>query len=410
MTPQTPEQPTVDLRAYGGAFNADPYPVYAELRERGPVHRVITPEGGKAWLIVGHDEVRAALSAPTLAKDWAKSADSWTPEGDEGELVRHMLNSDAPRHTRLRKLVVKEFTPRRIEALRPRVQQLTDELLDAMAASPPGGGADLVEALAFPLPIGVICELLGVPFLDRESFREWSNTLITPHGDAEREQAAVTAMATYLAQMLERKRHEPGDDLMSALIRTTDEDGDRLSPQELTSMAFLLLVAGHETTVNLITNGTLALLTHPEQLEALRSDVTLIDNAVEEMLRWDGPVEGATARFTTAPYEVGGIEIPAGGELVILGLASADRDPGRFPDPDRFDIRRPAGGHVAFGHGIHYCLGAPLARMEGQIVIRSLLKRFPNLALDTAPGTLDWRPGLLIRGVRRLPVRWTPHG
>ncbi|GAA1903162.1 cytochrome P450 family protein [Streptantibioticus ferralitis] len=410
MTEQATEQPAVDLRAYGSAFHADPYPVYAELRERGPVHRVITPEGDTGWLVVGHDEVRAALAAPTLSKDWTKSADDWVPDDEQGELVRHMLNSDAPRHTRLRRLVAKEFTPRRIEALRPRVQQLTDELLDAMAASPSGGHADLVEALAFPLPIAVICELLGVPFMDREPFREWSNTLITPHGDAEREQAAVTAMAGYLSQMVEHKRRAPGDDLMSALIRTTDEDGDRLSPQELTSMAFLLLVAGHETTVNLITNGVLGLLTHPEQLAALRADVTLVDNAVEEMLRWDGPVEGATARFTTQPYEVGGTEIPGGGELVILSLAAADRDPNRYPDPNRFDIRRQAGGHVAFGHGIHFCLGAPLARMEGQIAIRSLLNRFPDLALDTAPSTPDWRPGLLIRGVRRLAVRWTPQG
>ncbi|MCQ4084671.1 cytochrome P450 [Streptomyces sp. RB6PN25] len=390
----------VDLAAYGERFTADPYPVYAELREKSPVHYARLPHGNEVWLVVGHEEVRAALADPTLSKSWLNS-EQWTDD-DELYIGTHMLNSDPPHHTRLRKLVAKEFTPRRVEALRPRIQQITDELLDAMPAT---GRVDLVEALAFPLPMTVICELLGVPFLEREAFRGWSNEIIAPVGDPERQETAFKEMGAYLSRLVEEKRERPGDDLMSALIRTTDEDGDRLSHDELRAMAFLLLVAGHETTVNLIANGVLALLTHPDQLAELRADWSLLDAAVEEMLRYDGPVETSTFRFTTRPLEIGGTVIPGGGAPVLVVIAAADRDPGRFPAPDEFDIHRPAGGHLAFGHGIHYCLGAPLARLEGRIAVRSLLERFPRLALDADPATLGWRSGALIRGVRSLPVR-----
>jgi cytochrome P450 len=390
---------TVDLHAYGEDFTADPYPVYARLRERGPVHHVRTPDTGEMWLVVGHDEARAALADPRLSKNWQ----SLLPEGaSEAGFASHMLDSDPPRHTRLRKLVSREFTPRRVEALRPRVQRITDDLIDAML---PGGSADLVDALAFPLPMTVICELLGVPDLDRKAFRGWSNEIVGPTGP-EAEAEAVIAMTAYLEELIEDKRcSAPRDDLLSALIRTRYEDGDQLSPDELVGMAFLLLVAGHETTVNLIANGMLALLRHPDQLAALRADPGLLDGAVEEMLRYDGPVETATWRFARETMEIGGIRISAG-EFVLVALASADRDPGRFPEPDTFDIRRAAQGHLAFGHGIHYCLGAPLARLEGRIAVRTLLDRCPDLALAAAPTALTWRPGLLIRGVHRLPVRF----
>jgi cytochrome P450 len=389
---------TVNLRSYGGQFTADPYPVYAELRARGPVHRVHTPDAGDLWLVVGHDEAQSALTDPRLAKDLRViNGKSY----DEEFFGPHMLLEDPPRHTRLRKLVAREFTPRRVEALRPRVQEITDGLLDAMV-SRPDGWADLIEALAFPLPITVICELLGVPDLDRASFRAWSSEAVAPTG-ADAELAAYTQMSAYLDELIEDKRCSPGDDLMSALIRTAGEDGDRLSTAELRGMAFLLLVAGHETTVNLISNGIRALLSHPDQLAALRADFSLLDGAVEEMLRYDGPVETTTFRFTTAPVEFGGTVIPAR-ERVLVALASADRDPERFTDPDRFDIRRDTRGHLAFGHGPHYCLGAPLARMEGRIAVRTLLERCPRLALDAGPAELDWLPGMLIRGVRSLPV------
>ncbi len=392
----------VDLAAMGAEFARDPYRVYAQLRERGPVHRVRMPEGADCWLVVGYDEVRAALNDPRLSKQWTNaSEDLGLPVVAAGP---HMLIADQPQHTRLRKLVAKEFTPRRVEAMAPRVQEVTDELIDAMLAAP-DRRADLVEALSFPLPMSVICELLGVPDLDREAFRHWSNTAIGSAPPAEKTKAAEEVGA-YLVDLVAAKREAPGDDLLSALFRATDENGDRLSPEELIGMAWLLLVAGHETTVNLISNGVLALLTHPEQLAALRADFGLLDNAVEEMLRYDGPVETSTYRFTTEPMEIGGTLVPGGGELVLVALADADRDPARFADSHRFDIRRDARGHVAFGHGIHYCLGAPLARLEGRIAVRTLLERCPDLALDTHPDALTWREGLLMRGPNRLPVRF----
>ncbi|MEU4107716.1 cytochrome P450 [Streptomyces sp. NPDC027717] len=392
----------IDLAALGEDFVRDPYPVYAALRERGPVHRVRIPEGAEAWLVVGYEAGRAALLNPALSKQWKNASPSFPLSSPAAG--PHMLNQDPPDHGRLRKLVVREFTARRIEQLAPRVAQITDELLDSMTALP-DGRADLVDALSFPLPISVICELLGVPTLDRTAFRTWTATVLTDPAPGARV-AATREVTAYLADLVERKRLEPGQDLMSGLIRTTDEDGDRLSAEELLGTAWLLLVAGHETTVNLISNGVLALLTHPDQLALLREDMTLLPNAVEEMLRYDGPVETPTYRFTTEPVEIGGTVIPGDGRLVLVALADADHDPARFPDPGRFDIRRPAGGHVAFGHGIHYCLGAPLARLEARIAIGALLERCPRLTLDAHPAALAWREGMLIRGPQRLPVRW----
>ena len=391
-----------DLVALGEDFVRDPYPVYAALRRRGAVHKVWIPEGAHAWLVVGYEAGRAALADPRLSKQWKNASPSFPiPSPSAGP---HMLNSDPPDHGRLRKLVVREFTARRIEQLAPLVRQITGQLLDAMLALPEER-ADLVQALSFPLPISVICELLGVPMLDRTAFHSWTGTILTDPDPTAR-LAATREVAAYLAELLEHKRLTPGQDLISALIRTTDEDGDRLSADELRGTAWLLLVAGHETTVNLISSGVLALLTHPRQLAALREDMTLMDNAVEEMLRYNGPVETPTFRFTTEPVRIGATLIPSG-ELVLVALADANRDPARFPDPDRFDIRRPAHGHVAFGHGIHHCLGAPLARLEARIAIRTLLERCPDLTLDAHPAALNWRHGMLIRGPHHLPVRWT---
>ncbi|MCQ4206305.1 cytochrome P450 family protein [Streptomyces longispororuber] len=390
----------VDLGEYaeGGrdGYYADPYAVYEKLRALGQVHQVRTPGPGPAeelWLIVGHEAARAAFTDPRLVKS--------PPWGMDGDLIGpHLLFADPPEHGRLRSLVTREFTPRRVAALAPRVQKITDELLDEMV---PRGSADLIASLAFPLPFVVICELLGVPDIDRDRFRRMSTQMVAPTSDEEAYEAHVE-LAGFLDELIEDKRcSAPADDLLSALIRTTAEDGDRLSGDELRGMAFLLLIAGHETTVNLIGNGVRALLDHPGQLAALRADMSLLDGAVEEMLRYDGPVETATHRFAAEPVDIGGTVIPAGAPVVIC-IANADRDPERFPAPDRFDIRRDPRGHLAFGHGIHYCLGAPLARLEGRIALRSLLERCPDLALD---GTSDaWLPGVLIRGVRRLRVRW----
>ncbi|MFJ3715417.1 cytochrome P450 [Streptomyces sp. NPDC090057] len=393
-------QPVVDLGEFGDAFRTDPHPYYARLRERGPVHRVRlggADEGRTAWLVVGYEEARAALADPRLAKDTARIG---SPLLDEEKIGKYLLVTDPPQHTRLRSLVTRAFTMRRVERLRPRIQRITDELLDEML---PRGRADLIEALAYPLPLTVICELLGVPDMDRAEFRRISTEVVAPT-DADTEYDAIVALSEYLPELIEGKRRAgPTDDLLSDLIRTTAEDGDRLSPDELSGMAYLLLIAGHETTVNLIGNGVHALLAHPDQLAALRADMSLLDGAVEEMLRYEGPVETGTYRYAAEPLEIAGRVIEKG-ESVMIGLTAAGRDADRYADPDRFDIRRDARGHLAFGHGIHYCLGAPLARLEGRIAVGALLERAPGLALDGPTG--EWLPGLLMRGMRSLPVRW----
>ncbi|WP_405621088.1 cytochrome P450 [Streptomyces sp. NBC_00076] len=390
----------IDLGEHGDAFRTDPHPVYGRLRARGPVHRV-RPPGSRAdywtWLVVGHEEARAALADSRLSKDSRGLGALFL---DEELIGRYLLGADPPEHTRLRGLVTRAFTMRRVEELRPRIQQITDDLLDAML---PHGRADLVEALSYPLPITVICELLGVPERDRTEFRKMSTEVVAPT-DGDTEYESVLRLSEYLTDLIEDKRRAgPSGDLLGDLIRTTAEDGDRLSPQELRGMAFILLIAGHETTVNLITSGVHALLTHPDQLAALRADMSLMDGAVEEILRYEGPVENATFRYAAEPLEIGDTPVERG-DTVMISLASADRDASRYPAPDRFDIRRETRGHVAFGHGIHFCVGAPLARLEARTAIRSLLERAPALALDGHPG--DWLPGMLIRGLRSLPVRW----
>ncbi|WEO94438.1 cytochrome P450 [Streptomyces sp. FXJ1.172] len=391
-------QSVVELGESEEALHTDPHAVYARLREQGPVHRVRLPGwDDTAWLVVGYEEARAALADPRLAKDTSKIG---VTVMDQEMIGKHLLATDPPQHTRLRGLVTRAFTMRRVEQLRPRIQQITDELLDEML---PAGHGDLIGSLAYPLPITVICELLGVPDMDRAEFRKTSTEVVAA-ADQQTERDAVVRLGEYLTGLIEDKRRSgASDDLLSDLIRTTAEDGDRLSAQELRGMAFLLLIAGHETTVNLIGNGVHALLTHPAQLAALRADMSLLDGAVEEMLRYEGPVHSATYRFAAEPLEIAGSAIGQG-EHVVVSLTAAERDGGRFGDPDRFDIRRDTRGHLAFGHGIHYCLGAPLARLEGRIAIGTLLRRAPGLALDGTPG--EWLPGLLMRGMRSLPVRW----
>ncbi|MFF3987988.1 cytochrome P450 [Streptomyces sp. NPDC001797] len=389
-----------DLGEYGDGLRTDPHTVYARLRERGPVHRVRWPlpdQYHETWLVVGYQEARAALADPRLAKDTEKIGFKFL---DEELIGKYLLVADPPQHTRLRGLITRAFTARRVAGLEPRIQEITDRLIDEML---PRGRADLVDAFAYPLPITVISELLGVPELDRERFRKLSNEVVAP-SDPGSEYDACVALADYLAELIEDKRCAgPSGDLLSDLIRTTAEDGDRLSAGELRGMAYLLLIAGHETTVNLIGNGVLGLLTHPDQLAALRADMSLLDGAIEETLRWEGPVENATYRYAAEPLEIAGTAIDRG-DPVMISLAGADRDGDRYPEPDRFDIRRDHRGHLAFGHGIHYCLGAPLARLEGRIALRTLLERAPDLALDGPHG--QWLPGTLMRGVRSLPVHW----
>ncbi|MFD8499717.1 cytochrome P450 [Amycolatopsis sp. NPDC059657] len=383
----------------------DPHGALALMRAEGPVRQVVTPRGLTVWLVTRYADVRALLSDPRVAKDAKRAQEMITrnvtatgPVDVTAQgLNAHMLNSDPPDHTRLRKLVNKAFTSGVVSRLRPRVEQITDELLDAMS-----GEVDLMKALAFPLPITVISELLGVELEDRDQFGAWSNLLLS-QGDSAAISEAVGAMANFLVQLIERKRENPTDDLMSALVHASEE-GDRLSPEELIAMVFLLLVAGYETTVNLIGNSVLALLRHPDQLKALRADLSLLPNMVEEVLRYDGSINIATLRFTKEPIEVSGVEIPAG-EFLFLSLLSANRDAERFPDPEAFDITRQTNGHVAFGHGIHYCVGAPLARLEAEIAIGKLLDRFDGIELLGETGSLRFRESLLVHGVESLPVR-----
>ena len=318
----------------------------------------------------------------------------------------HMLNSDPPDHERLRRLVSKAFTARRVEGLRPRITAITTTLLDDMSALGARAEVDLLASFAFPLPITVICELLGVPVADRDDFRTWSATAVSDTAPRELSRAHGAALIRYFMTLLAAKRREPADDLLSALIAARD-DADRLSEDELVSMAFLLLVAGHETTVNLIASGVLALLLNPAELDRLRADPSLIGGAVEEFLRYVSPVSNTTFRQAAETLEIGGARISRG-DPVLVALSAANRDPARFGDPDRLELGRDSSGHLAFGHGIHYCLGAPLARLEAEIAFAGLLARFGSIRLAVPANTLRWRPSTLIHGLEALPVRLAP--
>jgi cytochrome P450 len=374
--------------------------VYAALAATGPVHRVVLPTGNPAWLITGHHEVRDALHDPRLVKSEPVPSRDWPPPGVFAAMAQHMLNRNPPDHTRLRRLVAAAFTRRHVEELAPRIQQITDELLDTLAGL---AQADLIASFAGPLPITVICELLGVPTHRRTEFRAWSDTLVAGMMADPREfDVAAAAMVNHLRELVATKRADPAGDLLSALVAVR-EGADRLSEDELTSMGFLLLVAGHETTVNLIGNGVYALLTHPEQLALLRAEPHRLPAAVEELLRFDGPVQLTSFRVASEPVQIGGVTIAAG-QIVIAALLSANRDPQRFTHPDVLDLTREDNPHLAFGHGIHHCLGAPLARLEGRIALGTLLTRFPRLRLAAPAQQLTWRPGLLMNGLTALPV------
>jgi len=389
-------------------FAADPYPTYAWLRAHGPVSRVRTPMGFETFMITRYDDARAALADPRLSKDMRLAGPAYLEIFGEASaaLDENMLNLDPPDHTRLRRLVSRAFTPRRIEALRPRVETITEELLDRIA---PAGEAELMSDFAFPLPVTVICDLLGVPLDDREQFTTWARSMGTAgFDDSGNAEHAERALHTYLTGLISAKRAHPEDDLLSALIAARDDDA-RLTEVELVSTTFLLLFAGHETTANFLGNALLALLTHPDAYEKVTADPLLVPTAVEELLRFDGSVENATFRFATEDVEYAGITIPKGG-IVTIALNAANRDGERFASPDSVDLTRKDNPHLALGHGIHYCLGAPLARMEAQIGIGMLLHRLPNLCLAVPAGKLSWLPAVVpFRGLHELPVWFTPE-
>ncbi|RSN20453.1 cytochrome P450 [Amycolatopsis sp. WAC 01416] len=397
---------STDVHDLAGDLVQEPHRISALLRAEGPARKVRMPRGLDVWIVTGYAEARAILSDSRVGKDPAAIRRLFERDGFESAadsavraLGGHMLNTDPPDHTRLRKLVNQAFTARTVSRLRPRIEQITAELLDGIGDAE---RVDLLPAFAVPLPIRVICELLGVHAGDRPAFAKWSNTMVA-WSTPEELQAAAAKMHAYLVELIEEKRAEPADDLLSGLIHASDE-GDSLSADELLAMAFLLLVAGFETTVNLIANSVFALLREPGQLAALQADPALLPGAVEEFLRYDGAIHLATIRFTREPVQIGDVEIPAG-EFVLVSLLGANRDAAKFEDPHRLDVTRPASGHLAFGHGIHYCVGAPLARLEAEIALRGLLERFPALSLDAAPEALRWRESTLVHGLETLPVR-----
>ncbi len=390
-------------------FKANPYPFYARLRAEAPVYRTVLPDKQAAWLITRYDDVfmvlkdeqrftkdrNAAMSAEQLAKT------PWMPSMFK-PLARTILDTDGVEHARLRGLIHKAFTPRLIERMRERAQRLANDLLAAAARR---GKMDLIRDYALPIPLTIIAEILGIPEKDRMKFHRWTKAFVALTA---RENALVwglphlIAMLAYLKRTFKERRANPREDLITALVQA-DEAGDHLTEDELLAMVFVLLIAGHETTVNLIGSGALALLENPDQMRLLRQKPELIKNAIEELLRYVSPVEQATERYAREDVTLHGITIPKG-EMVLAVLASANRDERQFADPDRLDITRETIKPLAFGQGVHYCVGAPLARLEGQIAIQTLVERLPNLGLATAPQALRWRPGLTVRGLEALPV------
>ncbi|MCF3135056.1 cytochrome P450 family protein [Streptomyces olivochromogenes] len=379
---------------------ADPTTTYARLREAAAVHRTSTPDGQPLWVITRYAEARAALADPRLSLNKANARTSGEYQSSmPPELDAHLLNMDPPDHTRLRSLVAKAFTPRRIATLRNRIQAITDDLLDTMAGPP----TDLMAALAVPLPMGVICELLGIPEKDRHDFRTWTNTLLSPSpGSARDSRTAMRQMHQFLTGVIQDKRSHPADDLLSALTQARDER-ETLSEQELLSLAFLTLFAGYDNAVHLIGNTALALLLHPHLMDDVRHHTVPIRAVIEEALRWNPPFPLGVRRFALEDLTIGDVVVPAGGR-VWISIASANRDQRAFPSPDTFDPGR-APAHLAFGHGIHYCLGAPLARLEAEFALQSLLQRFPTLELAVPADELTWWPSFHKRGLRALPIQ-----
>jgi cytochrome P450 len=389
---------------WSSEHRADPHTLYRQMRSVAPVYEGIGPETGRSfWFLTRYDDVLDAFRDPRLGREVDRlPAALQTQHRLEGQELMavvntHLLNMDPPDHTRLRRLVSSTFTPRRIRELEPRIVEISDDLLSDL-----GDEADLIGAYAMPIPVIVIAELLGVPIGDLDRFRSMVDAFLR----AESQEASLAAgmeMIQYINESIEYRKENPGSDLLSALIHL-EEDGDRLDHAELMSMVSLLLIAGHETTVNLIGNGMIELMRHRDQLRQLLDTPELIDSTIEEMVRFNGPVETSFPRVVYEDIEIGGVGIPQG-DMVIPVLLSANRDPDHFEGPDTFDIARDPNKHVGFGFGVHYCLGAPLARLEARIAISKLLDRYPDIDFAVDPAELEWQPGFFLRGVKKLPVR-----
>jgi cytochrome P450 len=407
VTVTTPVKPIVPVDVTSATFKANPFPFYAQLRSEAPVFPVKLPTKQRAWLITRYDDVLNVLKDERFAKD---PRNAMTPEQLKKlpwippmfkPLDRNMLDLDSPDHTRLRALVHKAFTPRLIEQMRDQIQELANDLLDAVE---PKASMDLIADFALPLPLNMIGRILGVPAEDNHKFHHWSKTLIS--GGTTRNLFVlvpnIMAFMRYLRKLIKERRAYPKDDLVTALVQAKD-GSDQLSEDEILAMILLLLVAGHETTVNLIGSGSLALMDHPDQLAKLRSEPALIKTAIEELLRYVCPVEMATERYAREDITIAETTIPRG-ELVMAVIGSANRDANYFDNPDSLDITRKNNKHLAFGHGAHFCLGASLARLEGQIAVSTLIQRMPNLRLSIAPDQLRWRGTFVVRGLEALSV------
>jgi cytochrome P450 len=407
------ESEAADLRlpmARGCPF--DPPAEYKRLRDEEPVTRIAFPTGGYGWLLSRYEDVRAVLADPRSSskRNLGSNPIRELPPGAE-ELLKirpgQFIATDPPEHTRYRRLLTGQFTVRRMNALVPRIEQIVADHLEAMGAM--AGPVDLVQVFALPVPSLVICELLGVPYADRAQFQRRSRLLLSMTTDGPTLVRVRNEMIQYMLDLVRAKRLHPGDDLLSGLIAREDDPEGALSDEELVSIGNLLLVAGHETTANMLALGTLALLEHPAQLAALRADPSLIDQAVEELLRYLTIVQFGLMRTATEDFEVGGQCIRAGAPIVA-SLAAANRDPQQFPEPDVLDLTRAYSPHLAFGHGVHQCLGQQLARVEMKVGFRALLERFPSLRLAVPLEQIHMRDDTFIYGVHELPVTWDGDG
>ena len=391
--------------AYPAEKDHPAVPMGAVYAGHPPMSRIRFPSGHEGWLVTRYDDVRTVFADPRFSRNLLHpGAPCLIEPGDFSTGEHSILNLDPPDHTRLRRLSAQAFTVRRIAALRPRIQEIADGLADALIAH--GPVADLVEEFAFPLPTVVMCELLGVPFAGRARFRQWSRVIVTPmqHAPADVERARRDG-AHDMAELVAAKRDRPAGDFLSALVHARDEDGDRLTEAELIDLATQLLLAGHETTVSLISTGVVLLCRHPEQLAALRADPALAAGAVEEIMRFDGPADASLLRVALEDVELGGVLVRRG-EAVLAHTGAANRDENVFPGAAEFDICRKAAPQLGFGHGVHFCLGAALARLEGEIALRTLVARLPGLDLAVPSETIAWRPPLSVRGPEEVPITW----
>ncbi|USL44233.1 cytochrome P450 family protein [Priestia megaterium] len=388
------------LDLFSQQFHQNPYDYYEKIRPHQPFAKVkMLNDGNNTWMAFTYKAAEAVLKDKRFIKDMRTVFPDEMTDENLPPMAQSMLFVDPPDHHRLRSLVQSGFTPKRIEKLRGRIEEIAREQAKLMWNK---GTVDFIKAYAFPIPIRVICELLGIPSGDQLDFQRWSNVLVDINDDSQYDEVNMEFMA-YLEKLTEQKRVSPQEDLMSYLIQV-EEGGERLTVSELYGVVMLLIVAGHETTVNLIANGLLALLTHPEQLALLKADPSLVAQAIEELLRFNGPVEFSTDRWAKESFTFMGQQVEKG-DHVIVSLASADHDPAVFAKPDTLDITREKSPHLAFGKGLHYCLGAPLARLEGEIAIRVLLEEYPDLTLAAELPELEWRQSLIIRGLKQLPVK-----